>query len=113
ANGVLDEGIQYWLEIERRAADDLEDLGGGRLLLQRFEHLSVSLSQRRVLLLQLREQPHIRDGNYRLVGKGLEERNLVFGERSRFGTPNGDAADHRTPVQYWYPNGAAAAERDP
>src|SRR5262245_43890299 len=34
--GVLDKGIEHWLEIERRAADDLEHLARRGLLLQRL-----------------------------------------------------------------------------
>ena len=43
ANSILDEGIEYRLEIERRAADDLEDLARGCLLLQSLGHLRVRL----------------------------------------------------------------------
>jgi hypothetical protein len=35
----FDKGLQHSLEIECRAADDLEHVGGGGLLLQRFAQL--------------------------------------------------------------------------
>src|SRR5215467_2318603 len=62
----------------------------------------MSLRQRFILLLQLREQPHILDGDDGLIGEGLEQRNLFVGEltdrRARHEdrsdraalTPNGD-----------------------
>src|SRR5262245_61320848 len=34
------QGVQHFLQIEGRAADDLEDVSGGRLLLERFEQLT-------------------------------------------------------------------------
>src|SRR5262249_22100576 len=105
-------GVENRLYVSRRLADHAQDLGRGRLLVQGFAHLGMGLRERRVLLLQLREQPHVLDGDDGLVGEGLEKCGLAFGERSGLGTPNGDAADHFTPVQYWDPNRAAAAERD-
>jgi hypothetical protein len=55
------------LQIERRAADDLQDVGGGRLLLQRFT--------------QLAEQPRVLNGDNRLRGKVLNQFDLLVGER--------------------------------
>src|SRR5262245_16836507 len=54
----LGEGVEHGLQIERRAADDLENIGGGGLLLQRFA--------------QLVEQPCVLDGNDGLAGE-IEE----------------------------------------
>ena len=34
--GVLQDGLEYWLQFTRRTADDLEHVGGGGLLLERF-----------------------------------------------------------------------------
>ena len=36
ARGRLDQSLQHRLQVERRAADDLEHVGSGGLLLQRF-----------------------------------------------------------------------------
>jgi hypothetical protein len=41
----------------------------------------MGLRERLVLLLQLREQPDVLNGNDRLIGEGLEERYLVRGKR--------------------------------
>ena len=80
---VLDEGFQHGLEIERRAADHLEHFAGRRLLLERDPQLTVAR-------LQLREQPHVLDGDHSLVGKGLKESNLLVAEMTRRGATDGE-----------------------
>ena len=49
-------------------------LGGRGLLLQR-------LRRARASRLHLLEQPHVLDGDHRLVGEGLDQLDLPFGER--------------------------------
>src|SRR6185369_4732484 len=56
AGGVLDEGIEYGLEIRRGARDDPEDLAGRRLLRQRLAEIVVAS-------LELVEQARILDGD--------------------------------------------------
>ena len=58
-------------EIERRAADDVEHVGGGGLLLQRIAQLVGAL------LLGL-EQPHVLDGDHRLVGESRQKRDVLL-----------------------------------
>ncbi len=58
---------QHFLQIEGRAADDLEHVGGRRLLGQQ--------------LTQLAEQPGILDGDDRLGGEILDQIDLALGER--------------------------------
>src|SRR5262249_57493085 len=53
--GRLDQRVEHRLQIKRRAADDLEYVGGGGLLLQR--------------LAQLVEQARVLDGDDSLVGE--------------------------------------------
>ena len=53
--------------VEGRSADNLEHVGGGGLLLQRFA--------------QFAEQPHILDGDDGLGGKVFDQLDLLFGER--------------------------------
>ena len=67
-DGPRDDGGQHRLEIERRA-DRTADLAEGRELLDGAGQL---LRPR----LQLGEQPHVLDRDHRLVGEGLNERNL-------------------------------------
>ena len=63
---ALDDRIEHRLHVGGRAADDAEHFGGRRLMLQR-------LAQFRIALLQFLEQPHVLDGDHRLVGEGFEE----------------------------------------
>ena len=60
--------VEHRLQIEGRAADHLEHVGGGGLLLQRFA--------------QLVEQPRVLDGDDRLGGEILDQLDLLVGERA-------------------------------
>src|SRR5262245_37107378 len=91
--GVLDQRIQYRLQICRGTRNNLENLAGGSLLLQRLAHLRVSLREGLVLLLQFREQPHVLDGDYGLVGEGRQQGDLSLGERIDGGAADDDDAD--------------------
>ena len=55
------------------SADHPQDLGGGGLLLQRLGQVGIAL-------LQLLEQPHVLDGDDRLVGERLDQRDLLVRE---------------------------------
>ena len=65
---------------------------GGRLLLQRLGQLAIAR-------LQLREQPHVLDGDDGLVGEGLEQRDLLVGERAGSSVRDDDRADRRALAQ--------------
>ena len=75
AHRIFGHCVQHWLNVRRRAGDDAQNFTGRSLLLQRF--------------LEFLKQPHVLDGNHRLVGKGFkqldlrwsEAAKLVFGER--------------------------------
>ena len=79
--GALDDGVEDRLHVRGRAADDAEHLGRCRLMLQR-------LAQFRVALLQFLEQPHVLDGDHRLVGEGFEQCDLLVCERPDFRAAN-------------------------
>ena len=84
---VLGQRLEDRLEIERGAADHLEQLAGRRLPLER--------------LLGLVEQAHVLDRDHRLVGEGLEQLDVPVGERSGLVRGDGDGpnelpiAEHR------------------
>ena len=78
---ALDDGVKHRLHVRGRAADDAEHLGRCRLMLQ-------GLAQFRVAFLDLFEQSHVLDGDYRLVGEGFEKSDLLFRERSNFRATN-------------------------
>src|SRR5262245_19624788 len=61
----LGERVEHRLQIESRAADDLEHVGGGSLLLQRFGELARAC-------LRVIEQPHVLDRDRRLVREGTD-----------------------------------------
>ena len=73
ARGALGHRVEHRLDVGRRAADHPEDVGGGRLLLERDPQLGVAR-------LQLLEQADVLDGDDGLVGEGLEQLDLVVRE---------------------------------
>ena len=83
--GALGHGVEHRLEIGRRARDHPQDLGRGRLLLQR--------------LFRLVEQPDVLDGDHRLGGEGLQELDLPVGERPYLGPPDADRSDGLGPAE--------------
>src|SRR5262245_12411944 len=66
----LDQRIEYYLQVERRPADDLQNIGGGRLLFQSY----CQLARTRPYLL---EQPCVFDGDDGLVGKRRHKLDLL------------------------------------
>ncbi len=84
--GVVEDRVEHGLDVGRRARDDAQDLGGGRLLLQRLGQLAVSS-------LQLLEQPHALDGDHGLIGEARHELDLLVGEGPNVGPPDHDHAD--------------------
>ncbi len=73
----LDQDGKNRLQIERRAADDLQHVGGGGLLLQRLGEIARAR-------LHLVEQPHVLDRDDGLVGEGLDEFDLTGRKVARF-----------------------------
>src|SRR5262249_46502096 len=68
-DGVPEHCIENRFKLAGRCAYDAQYLRSCRLLLQRFRQFA------RALLLRL-EQPHILDGDHRLVGEGSEQLDL-------------------------------------
>jgi hypothetical protein len=69
--------LKHRLQIERRAADDLEHVAGRGLILERFLKIARSV-------LQLIKQPRILHRDHRLLGKVLDQCNLLVGKRTHF-----------------------------
>ena len=74
-HGRPGDGVQHLIEVGRRGGDGTKHVGRGGLLLQRLAQLSVAL-------LQLLEQPGVLDGDHRLVGERLQQRDLLLAERA-------------------------------
>ena len=84
--GGLDERVEHRLQIEGRAADDLEHVAGRGLVFERFLEIAGAL-------LQFAEQPRILHRDHRLRREVFEQRNLLFGERSDFVAMDVDDAE--------------------
>src|SRR5262245_29511251 len=83
---ALDDGVQDRLHVRGGAADDGEDFGRCRLMLQGFAQFCVAL-------LDLFEQPHILNCDDSLISEGFKERDLLVSKRTDFGTPNKNRPD--------------------
>ena len=75
----FDQRVEHRLQVESRAADDLEHVGGGGLLLQRFA--------------QLVEQAGVLDGDDGLGGEVRHQLDLLVGERPDLLAVDGDGTD--------------------
>jgi hypothetical protein len=82
-DGMLQHRLEHRLQLSRRTGDDLEHLGGCRLLLQRLAQLACSR-------LHLIEQPHVLNGNYGMSGEIRDQLDLLVGERTNLLTIDGD-----------------------
>jgi len=92
-SGRFHQRVEHGLQIEGRTADDLEHVGGGGLLLQRFAQLGGAL-------LHVVEQPHVLDRNHRLVGESGQQFDLTLGVRP-----------DRSPSQRQHPDRRALAHQ--
>ena len=90
---VADDGVEDRLRVGRRARDDLQDLAGGRLLLERF-------GQGTVARLELGEEADVLEGDDGLVGEGLEQGHLPVGEWPHRPSPHRDGADRLAVAQH-------------
>ena len=52
--------------------------------------------------LQLREEPHVLDGDHRLMGEGLEQFHLPIGKESGRGSGHDDRPDGTPVAQHWH-----------
>ena len=95
----LDQRIEHSLQIEGRAADDLEHVGGGGLLLQRFA--------------QLVEQARVLDGDDGLGGEVLDQFDLLVGERPNLLGVDRNGADQRVVLEHRHQQERVARRRHP
>ena len=82
----LDQRVKYRLQVEGRAADHLEHVGSGSLLLQRFAQIVGAPAQ-------LIQQPRVLDGDDRLVGERRHQVDLFRGKWLRPVSPYKDHSD--------------------
>src|SRR6202043_1101503 len=74
ARSSFTEGVEHRLQVEGRAADDLEHVAGRGLVFERFFEIAGALAQ-------FAEQPRILHRDHRLRRKVLKERDLLIGKR--------------------------------
>src|SRR6516165_5516131 len=74
---AFDDGVEDWLHVGWRAADDAEYFSRCRLMLQ-------SLAQFRIARFEFLEQSDVFNGDDSLIGKGFEKSDLFFSKRSNF-----------------------------
>src|SRR5262249_33701171 len=103
---ALNDRIEHRLHIRRRAADDAEYLRRCRLMFQR-------LAQFRIAFLDLLEQSHVFNCDHRLVGKSLQQCDLLFSKRTDLHPMNRDRADRRAFSEHRRRQQRANAETSP
>jgi hypothetical protein len=101
-----DDRVEDRLDVGLRPADHAQDLRRRRLLLERLADLCVPL-------LQLGEEPHILDGDDRLVGEGLQQRPLGARETTRLSARHHDGSHRLSIVQHGYGEQASDPEYSP
>ena len=105
-----DDRLEHGLEVER-GADGLADLAEGLELADRARQLAGPR-------FQLLEEADVLDGDHRLLGEGLEERDLALREPARRRPPDRQPSDRVTFAQHRHGENAAKAaslrlRRDP
>ena len=83
---VLEQFVEYRIEVAGRTADDAQHLRCRGLLLQQFSEVACSC-------LQILEQPDIFDRDNRLVGKSGDQLDLLLVERLWLGLGDKNHAD--------------------
>ena len=96
--GGFSQRLKYRLQIECRAANNLEHIGRGGLLLQRFTELV--------------EQPRVLDGDDCLRSEVPDEFDLLFGKCTDFLPEDNHRPDKLAILEQWHgDNGASARKR--
>src|SRR5215813_6677035 len=93
---VLCNHVEHRLNIGRRTSNDTQDLTRRGLLLQRLSQLAVTI-------LQFLEQPHVLDGDHRLVRKGCDKLDLLVGERPCLRATECDDAQQVVSTEHRHP----------
>src|SRR6516165_7677766 len=94
ARRCLQDCINDWLQLVGRARDDVQHVADRRLIFERFLHLARAR-------LHLVEESRILDRDYRLVGEGLQQCDLLVTERLNNRTPQQEAADGTGIAHKW------------
>ena len=93
--GGLGQRGQHRFQVERRAADDLQHLGGRGLLLQGFAQIVGAHAQ-------FAEQPRVLDRDHGLAGETRHQIDLLVGEGTNVLAENRDRTDQFVFLQHRY-----------
>ena len=99
AVGAVGDRVEHRLHVGGRGGDDLQNLGGGGLPLQRFASFV--------------EQPRVLDRNHSLIGEGLQQLNMMGGKCAGLGAGDADDADRCPLVHQRGEQHAAEAAQPP
>ncbi len=89
----LNKRVEHSLQVEGRATDHLEHVGGSGLLRERFTEVVGALAQ-------LVEQPRVLDRDNRLRGKVLHQLDLPVGERTHFLAVDSEHSDQLVTLEH-------------
>ncbi len=97
---AVEDHFEHRLRIGRRAGNHAQDIGRCRLPLER--------------VLRLIEQPHVLDGDHRLIGESLQQLDVTVGKGTGFASGDDDRADGRAISEHRHREDAspASGERD-
>src|ERR1700730_4816730 len=95
ASSSLDNSIQHRLQIEGRAADDLQYIAGRGLVFERFLEIARALAQ-------LAKKPRVLDRDRGMFGKGSRQLDLHVTERPNLLPIDGDGADEPILPEHWH-----------
>src|SRR5215475_4822355 len=103
ARSCFNQRIKNRLQVKGGAADELEHIGGGGLLLKRFGKIPCSR-------LHLFKQPNVLDCDHCLVGEGFNKLDLLLVERLWRTTHYQNYSNRRSFSQKWHPQRSAKAD---
>jgi hypothetical protein len=101
--GASRDGIEDRLDVRRRAADDAQNLTGGRLLVERLRQLAVTRPK-------LSEQADVLDGDDGLGGERPQKVDLLLKEGPRLAPRDPDGSDGAVTLEHRHRQQTAIAE---
>src|SRR5262245_38599654 len=100
-HSTLDDGVENRLEVCRRTTDDIEHFARSCLMMKSFGECVSAFCYLACARLFGLEQPRVLNGDDGLVGKGLQQRNLVVAEGLDFRAADGNHAKRCTRMDQW------------
>src|SRR5262249_42544252 len=94
--------VENWMNVRRRLADDAQNVAGRGLFVECHGQLAIAR-------LKFLEQPHILDGDDRLVGERFQQRDLAVRKEPGLRARYNDDADGCAISQQWDVDAAAMA----